>query len=100
MMRLAVCCAAGLMAGTVPTNGTVKASLSRASARVLAVLQATTTTSGRPRDEPRHHRHDALDQQRLVPGAIGKRRDVGGIEVVRVRQQRPDRPGDRQAPEA
>ncbi len=36
--------AAGLMAGTVPTTGMARASRSASSARVLAVLQATTST--------------------------------------------------------
>ena len=37
---------AGLIAGTVPTKGTVKRARKSASASVEAVLQATTTRSG------------------------------------------------------
>jgi hypothetical protein len=36
-------------------------------------------------NEPRHHRHNALHQHRLVPVAVGEGRDIGGIKVVRLR---------------
>ena len=47
MQRLRLISAAGLMAGTQPTTGGVTAARVAGSATVLAVLQATTTASGR-----------------------------------------------------
>ena len=46
MRLLCDCAQAGLIAGTVPTKGTVKRARAVASASVEAVLQATTTRSG------------------------------------------------------
>ena len=49
---------------------------------MLAVLQAMTTMSGSGAlDQCADHLDDALDQRRLVPGAIGKGGVVGGIEA-------------------
>ena len=82
---------AGLIAGTVPTNGTENFSRSSGSTMVEAVLQAMTTRSGRcAAISSPISADDAGDQRGLVERAIGKRRVVGDIDKIGVRPRRGD----------
>ncbi len=82
---------AGLIAGTVPTNGSENCLRRSGSTMVEAVLQAITTRSGRwvSINSPiRATTRD--DQRRLWQVAIGKARVVGDIEKIDVRPRRRD----------
>ena len=85
------CAQAGLIAGTVPTKGTVKRARNSASASVEAVLQAMTTRSGAwSRDRVADHVDDARDQRCLRHVAVGKAGVVGDIDVTRIGPRRRD----------
>ena len=72
---------AGLIAGTVPTNGTEKRARKCGSTSVEAVLQAMTTRSGRCRSiRSPISAHDALDQLGLAVAAVGKEGIVGDVD--------------------
>ena len=77
---------AGLIAGTVPTNGTAKRARRCGSTSVEAVLQAITTRSGRwAAISSPISGDDAGDQRRFVVTAVGKERVVGDVDEARVR---------------
>ena len=92
---------AGLIAGTVPTNGSAKFLRNRGSTMVEAVLQAITTRSGRCASISSPNKaDDMLDQRRLGESAIGKGRIVGDVEEIGVRPRGGDLAIDREAAEA
>ena len=95
------CAQAGLIAGTVPTKGTLKRVRNSASASVEAVLQAMTTRSGswsaiRPADDV----DDARDQSAFRHVAIGEGGVVGDIDVICIGPRRRDLAIDGEAAEA
>ena len=77
---------AGLIAGTVPTNGTAEARAQlRQHQRRGGVAGDHHQIGPVRRDQLVHHREHALDQLGLVLPAVGKERVVGGIDEARVR---------------
>ena len=89
-----------MIAGTVPTKGTVKRARNSASASVDAVLQATTTRSGACARWLADDGDDAPEQLGLRQVAIREAGVVGDIDEARVGARSRDLAEDGQAAEA
>ena len=95
-------CAAGLIAGTVPTKGSfVHRARSCDNTSVDAVLQAIATMFWRFRgDERLHDGENALDEFAFAPGTVGKPGVVSTIDEISVRADFGDLGENREAAKA